>query len=53
LAAPTTDEIRFYMEFKKIYTVSHHLALEKKRQAMLYDSLNKRIKSIEVRIGQS
>ncbi len=42
------SQLRFYQEFRKIYTVSHHLTLEKRRQFMLLDGLAKRIKGLEV-----
>lgn len=45
---PSTSELRFYQEYKKIYTVSHHLALEKNRQNALFEDLIKRLKILEV-----
>ena len=38
--------MRFYNEFRKIYSVAHHLALEKQRQIALAEGLHKRIKII-------
>jgi hypothetical protein len=41
-------ELRFYQEYKKIYTVSHHLSLERKRHAATIEILTKRLKALEV-----
>lgn len=47
------SQLRFYQEYKKIYTVSHHLTLEKARQIDIMDKLVKRIKALEVVVSIS